>query len=85
MRTGEGGKSKINKVQIMPHWKNEHEDGKTQMVQLVKVICATRRLTFAPTNQKASGKQLVKLLEVIYERHSGEKSHLSNQLLRKAI
>ena len=76
---------RLNKVQVMLRWKDEHEEGKTQMVQLVKVICATRRQTFAPTNQKASGKQVVKLLEVIHERHSGEKSHRSNQLLRQAI
>jgi len=54
-----GVKSKINKVQIMPHLTNEHDKGKTQMVQLVKVICATRWLTFATTNQKTSGKTVV--------------------------
>ena len=32
------------------HWKDEHEEGKTQMVQLVKVNFAMRRQTFAPTN-----------------------------------
>ena len=68
----------------MPHLKNEHEEGKTQMVQLVKVICATRRLTFAATDQKASGKQVATLLEAIIK-DTVEKSHRSNQLLKKAI
>ena len=80
----EPGKEKQNQQSAdhAPFEKRARKRAKTEMVQLVKVICATRRLTFAPTKQK---KQVAKLLEAIFKRHSGEKSHRSNQLLTKAI